>query len=192
MAERRKARDNKLLDALETSPPIEFEDRVWRVVRGDRDPLRGSSPGGRWDDGTFDVLYTSTEADGALAEIHFHIMRGQPIFPSEMEFLLYELDVTIMKVLRLGDKSELEALDLDMSSYGTLEHARKTEEYVRMQAIGEAAYFLDFGGLLVPSARRDCLNLVIFCDRVPPDNISIAVNHGPVDWNAWQRESKET
>lgn len=91
MAERRKARDNKLLDALETSPPIEFEDRVWRVVRGDRDPLRGSSPGGRWDDGTFDVLYTSTEADGALAEMHFHIMRGQPIFPSEMEFLLYEL-----------------------------------------------------------------------------------------------------
>ena len=86
MIQRRRVRDNTLIDAIEASRADEFEGLVWRVVREDRDPTRGSSPGGRWDDGTFDVLYTSLESNGALAELYFHILRGQPVFPSKMVF----------------------------------------------------------------------------------------------------------
>ena len=55
----RSVRDNTLIDALEWSEVELFEGILWRVVRDGRDPRLCSSPGGRWDDRTFDVLYTS-------------------------------------------------------------------------------------------------------------------------------------
>ncbi len=186
MIQRRRARDNVLIDALEAAPATEFDGDVWRVVRRDRDPLRGSSPGGRWDDGTFDVLYASAEADGALAEMHFHLMRGQPIFPSEMAFRLYEIHVVLRRALRLADMA---ALGVETARYGSLKYAQKQEEYPRLQEIGEVAHFLDFDGLIVPSARWKCHNVVLFTDRVPPEALSVAGDHGPVDWNAWERRS---
>ena len=45
-----------------------YSGKVWRVVGDGRDPLQCSAVGGRRDDRTFDVVYTSTEADGAVAE----------------------------------------------------------------------------------------------------------------------------
>ncbi len=185
MIRRRKVRDHALLDTLEASTATDFEGAVWRVVRGDRDPLLSSAPGGRWDDGTFDVLYTSLEPDGALAELHFHVMRGQPVFPSKMEFRLYELSVVLRRALQLVDTESLEAFGLEATKYGSLEYERKQEEYPRMQEIGEAAHFLEFDGLVVPSARWKCQNLVVFTDRIPPEALSMVREHGPVDWDAW-------
>ena len=115
MIQRRGVRDNTLLDAIEAATATKFEGSVWRVVRGDRDPLQVSSPDGRWDDGTFDVLYTSLESDGALAEMYFHIMRGQPVFPSQMVFRLYELRVALRRVLALADMAALGAFGVDVA-----------------------------------------------------------------------------
>ena len=192
MIQRRRVRDNTLLDAIEAATATKFEGSVWRVVRGDRDPLQASSPGGRWDDGTFDVLYTSLESDGALAEIYFHIMRGQPVFPSRMVFRLYELRAELDRVLELADIAALRVLGVDGGRYGYLQYARKHEEYPRLQDIGEAAHFLDFEGLIAPSARWECRNLVVFTDRVPPDALSIANEHGQVDWDTWRSRTKST
>jgi len=192
MIRHRKVRDNALLDAVEASPASEFEGAVWRVVRADRDPVLGSSPGGRWDDGTFEVLYTSMERDGALAELYFHVMRGQPIFPSKMEFRLYELSVVLRRALKLVDTEKLEAFGLDETKYGSLEYERKQEEYPRMQEIGEAAHFLEFDGLIVPSARWKCHNVVVFTDRVPPEALSMVRDHGPADLQTWGREAGAT
>ena len=66
----RRARDLQLLDAIDafTREPLDAE--VWRVVADGRDPVLGSPSLSRWCDGTFDVLYTSLERDGAIAEIH--------------------------------------------------------------------------------------------------------------------------
>jgi hypothetical protein len=64
MAPVQRRRDNKLLDALEALEPVAFDGIVWRVVREGRSPVICSKSGGRWDDGTFDVFYTSQERDG--------------------------------------------------------------------------------------------------------------------------------
>src|SRR3979409_1220085 len=100
----RKVRDSAIIDFLEAIPKQPFEGSSWRVVRSDRDPLRGSSPKGRWDDGSFDVLYTSLKADGAVAEVNFHLARGQPLFPSQMEFRLFELDVRLLQAITLPNR----------------------------------------------------------------------------------------
>lgn len=191
MIMRRRVRDSDLIDAVEASFREAFDGTVWRVVRTGRDPLQGSSPGGRWDDGTFDVLYTSQDADGALAEMYFHIMRGQPVFPSEMVFHLFELHVALGRALRLADMAALEKFGVEAGRYGALGFSRKQEEYRRLQEIAEAAHFLDFDGLIVPSARWECQNIVLFTDRVPPEALKISNDLGTVDWLAW-KDTKES
>ena len=178
----RQRRDNRLLDAIEAVTPDVFSGVVWHVVREGRDPVSCSRSGGRWDDGTFDVLYTSLERDGALSEMRFHLSRGQPVIPSQIRFRLFELQVTLGRVLRLEDMAALQKLGLETARYGQMSWQEKEAEYPRSQDIGEAAHFLDYDGLLVPSARQACLNAIIFCDRVLPDAIAIKADHGFVEW----------
>jgi hypothetical protein len=57
--------------------------------------------------------------------------------------------------------------------------------YARSQEIGDAAAFLGFDGILAPSARWQCQNLVIFTDRVEPADLTV-VHSEPVDWDDWR------
>jgi hypothetical protein len=189
MAPPRKVRDSAIIDILEAIPKQPFEGSAWRVVRAGRDPLRGSSPKGRWDDGSFDVLYTSLEADRAKAEIYFHLTRGQPLFPSQMEFHLFELDLRLLQAIMLPDRDSLANLGIDMSNYGGLSYAKKEEEYTTSQMTGEAAHFLGADALVVANARLPCMNAVLFLNRIAPAQISIKRDHGVVDWKMWKAKT---
>jgi RES domain-containing protein len=189
MAFARRRRDSALIDAIEAQAPVAFEGTVWRVVREGRSPLICSRAGGRWDDGTFDVLYTSQERDGAIAEMYFHLGRGQPIFPSKVKYGVHELDVSLRRALKLVDLPALSALGLNTARFGQLSYDRVSEEYPRSQDIAEAAHFLEFDGLIVPNARWACLNVVLFCGRVPPEAMEAITDHGLIDWPAWARRN---
>ncbi|MES0066058.1 RES family NAD+ phosphorylase [Mesorhizobium sp. M0074] len=178
----RKRRDSRLIDAIEAIVPVEYSGTVWRVVRQGRSLIQCSSSGGRWDDGTFDVLYTSQEREGALSEMRFHLTRGQPVIPSRVRYNLFEIDLALDRTLRLLDLAALQTLGLDTSRYGQLSYQEKHAEYPRSQDIGEAAHFLDYDGLIVPSARYDCLNVVAFCDRLPAGAMTIRTDHGEIAW----------
>ncbi len=173
----RRARDHRLLDALGTLEPEPFEGTAWRVVRFGRPPLQGSSARGRWSPGHFDVLYTSLEPDGARAEAYFHLAR-QPVFPAHLRYRLYELTIKTKQTLRLASTEALFRLDVEEARYREL-------YYDRTQAISDAARFMGFDGLIVPNARWDCLNLVIFTDAVDLDEIEIE-ERSAIDWNLWR------
>jgi RES domain-containing protein len=181
-------RDSKLIDALDAKPRQRFQGTVWRVAREGRDPTQCSAPGGRWDDGTFDVLYTSLEKNGALAETHFHLMRGQPVFPSKLRFALHELSVSISDAVDLAALDDLAALGLDTKRYGQLAYEARTQEYPSSQQIAEAAHFLDFRAMIVSNARWNCRNLVIFCDSLASGDVAIAKDHGIIDWEGWREQ----
>lgn len=182
-------REVRLIDALEAIDSRHFDGTVWRVVREERDPCRCNAAGGRWDDTTFDVLYTSLAADGARAEAYFHLRKGLPVFPSRIRHALHELSVTLDKLLDLSVPGALEGIGVDMARYGQLSYDERRAEYPRTQDIAETAHFLGFQGLLVPNARWPCANLVVFCDAVPPKAIDAVANHGLVDWADWQRRA---
>lgn len=190
MAIKSTVRDSRLIDALEILPHTPFRGTVWRVVREGRDPCHCSAPGGRWDDGTFDVLYTSTTSDGAIAEMHFHLLRGQPVFPSKVRYALHELRVVLSEVMTLPTVNSLVALGLDAARFGQLSYDERLQEYPRSQDIAEVAHFLDCDGIVVPNARWDCTNLVLFCDRLKPDAIESVKDHGIIDWATWQKANK--
>ena len=77
----RGVRDPLLLEAVDGFARVGYSGSLFRVVRNGRDPLEPSRNGNRWDLGHFDVLYTSLDVDGAIAEIDFHLSR-LPVFPS--------------------------------------------------------------------------------------------------------------
>ena len=187
MAGIRPVREPAIIDFLEAQPRKPFEGTLWRAVRADRDPLRSSTPKGRWDDGSIEVLYTSLEADGAKAEIYFHLLRGQPVFPSRIDFHLFELQASLDDAIAVLSLTELAPAGIESSVYGTLAYARREEEYSPSQKLGEAAHFLGLEALIVPNARRDCLNAVLFMSHIEEESISIRKDHGTIDWNAWKK-----
>ncbi|MGL4488485.1 MAG: RES family NAD+ phosphorylase [Rhizobiaceae bacterium] len=172
-----------MIDAIEAITPVEYAGTVWRIAREGRNPLQCSRSGGRWDDGTFDVLYTSEMRVGAINEMKFHLMRGQPVIPSLVQYKIYELEIGLSRSLKLLNMAALEALGMDVARFGQLSYQEKDAEYPRSQDIGEVAHFLDYDGLVVPSARFNCLNVVVFCDQVPPESISMTADHGAVNWD---------
>lgn len=172
----RKARDPDLLELIDKFERIPFAGQVWRVVRETRDPLQASPVGARWDPGTFDVLYTSLDRDGALEEMYFHLSR-QPVFPS-VPFKLHRISAKATKVLQLPEMEMLEALGVNTQKFAEL-------DYTRTQAIGDAAYFLGFDGLIVPSARSHFLNLVLFDARIDAADAEVEQSE-PIDWKTWR------
>ena len=133
--------DPKLLDLLSAFDPIEFGGEVFRATRKSLDPLAPSTSGGRWapKDGPA-VLYMSTERDGALAEITFHLRQFYPL-PSKIA-ALYRIGLTARRTMRLL-RADLVDLGVDWARYGEI-------NYERSQAIGAAVAFLEYDGLLAP------------------------------------------
>ena len=179
---RRRIRDQRLLDALEAVDQAPYSGTVWRSVREGRDPLACWRSGGRWDDGTLDVLYTSETREAAIAERRFHLYQGQPIPPSRVRYELYELTVSLEAVVRFPDLEALSSIGFDTGHYGQLSYLERGKEYPRSQEVAEACAFLGADGLLVPSARVPASNnLIVFCEQETRIVKEVVRSHGVVD-----------
>jgi hypothetical protein len=172
--------DRVILDALDALDPEPFRGGVWRVTRKGREPPRGAAASGRWSaSGEFDVLYTSLERAGALAEIGYRLSL-EPVWPSRIEHEIHAINVKAERVLRFANTASLAPLGVDVARY-------RSFEYGATQAIAAAAHFLEFDGLIVPNARFDCANLVIFVERVPDLTL---IESQPVDWDSWRKRRR--
>ena len=177
----RRPRDPALLDALDAFARVSYTGDTWRVVRDGRDPLQGSTSGGRWDPTLFDVLYTALDPDGAIAEVHFHLSR-QPVFPSRIGYGLHRIRVRTAKSLRLPDLGAMVPLGVDPSRYREI-------LYAPTQAIGDAAYFLGFDSIIAPNARWSCDNLILFTDQIALDDLEV-MESSEVNWTEWRKKLK--
>jgi hypothetical protein len=185
MAPQGRAHDRSILDALEQLRPEPYDADVWRVTRKGRDPLQGSSANGRWGaPGEMEVLYASEARDGALAEVGFRLSL-EAVWPSRIQHEIHVLAVRTDRMLRLVDMRELEKLGVDIARYQTF-------DYSATQAIAAAAHFLEFDGLLVPSARFACHNLALFTDRVSHTGYLQLVSSEDVDWSDWRKKKRRS
>jgi hypothetical protein len=183
MAGPKRVHDRAILDALDAIDPKPFEGEVWRVTRKDREALRGSSTHGRWSpNGEFEVLYTSLERDGALAEIGYRLSL-EPVWPSRLQHEIHRIEVRTKRTLHIVDLAALQSLGVDIAKYQGF-------DYEATQAITAAAHFLAFDGLLVPSARANCTNLVLFLERVSEYGDLVVRQSESVDWAAWRKGQK--
>lgn len=121
------------------------------------------------------VLYTSLKREGALAEICFHWSQWTPR-PSKPA-TLHTLRVVADRTLRL--------LRADLSRLGVSDQDYQTVNLNRTQQIGAAVEFLGCDGLIAPSARWACDNLILFPDSAAFGATLEAVAEEDVDWVEW-------
>jgi hypothetical protein len=176
--------DRELLDALESHPPEAFSGEVWRITAKGRDAVRGSTAAGRWSPpGEFEVLYTSLTQAGALAEIGYRLSL-EPVWPSLLQHEIHRITAQTSNSLRFADVSSLSSFGVDARRYTGF-------DYAVTQAIAAAAFFLDFDGLIVPSARSAALNLVVFTEKLDGSQALKVESSDAVDWSAWRSEARK-
>jgi len=170
--------DQALIDKLSRLPTTLFEGNIFRATPKNVKPLAASISGGRWAPGSDEedgctILYTSLDKNGAIAELAYYLALLDPA-PSK-PFVVHELAVTTRKTLKLVC-TDLEDLSVEGERY-------KTRDYRQTQKIGAVANFLGCDGLIAPSARWDCQNLMLF-----PINLGdslTAIGSEEIDWINW-------
>lgn len=173
--------DSKLLDQLSALKIEDFSGEVFRATRKSLDPLAPSTNGGRWmPRGENSVLYTSLSRDGALAELSFHWGMLTPL-PSKP---------AVLSRIKVEMESSMRLLHTDLKNFGVDGTEYKQLNYDKMQEIGAAVAFLDCHGLIVPSARWSCENLVIFTDNLRETEDLVAVEAEEVNWQQWGKDNK--
>ena len=174
--------DPELLEKISSFPSITFSDLVYRTTRNSLDPLAGSTRNGRWHRGSkCTALYTSLSPDGAMAEIAYHWSLLTPL-PSK-PVVLHKLKIRVDHALRL--------LMCDLNDLGINEDQFDNTLYERTQEIGTAISFMEFDGLIIPSARWECENLVVFEDNLSTDNVFEVIESTEVDWQAWAKDNNK-
>ena len=176
--------DLELIDKISELRRTTFDGNVFRTTGISADPMAASTNGGRWapppnEEPSFPVLYTSLERDGAIAEVVSYLAEQNPMPAKKLR--VHEMVVTTSKTLTLG-RLDLGELGVDFSEYGE-------RNYWQTQKIGAAVNFLGMDGLLVPSARWKCENLIIFADNHSLNEKLELRDSEIVDWQAWARSS---
>ena len=168
--------DPNLLDKLDAFPKEGFSGTVFRATRQSLDPLTSSFSGGHcMTPGTVGVLYISLLREGALAEISFHWSQLDPL-PTKA-VVVHSLKVVAHHTLKLL-RADLTALGISEATFGT-------SKLSRAQEIGAAVEFLGCDGLIAPSARWPCENLILFPDRMSVNVVLEIHSSEPVDWIQW-------
>jgi RES domain-containing protein len=152
--------DPRLLDAVESlALGGTWTSTVWRQTIGKRDPLVPNSRGARWNPPATDALYCALSESGARAEVA-NLLGRQPIATSK-PLVMSQLDVVLTRVADIRSAPALDALGFDPA-------ALLAAEWDDARRVGGATAWLGFAGLLVPSARHDDGNLVVFVNNLDP------------------------
>jgi hypothetical protein len=115
--------------------------------------------------------------------MYFHLSRGQPVFPSRVSYRLFELRVTLSSCLRIASLTDLAGLGLRTEAFGQMSYAEREQACPRTREIAEAAYFNGRDGRIVPSARSERPDILVFCDPTGPGAVNVVRDHGLVDWS---------
>ena len=152
--------DRETIQALEQFTPAPWEGIVFRHMFANFPPERENASGARWNPPPIPAIYTSLVRKTAIAEADYYISL-QPIRPRARR-VVYRIQVTLTSVFDLSGSPALSILGLNDESLASIDHSA-------CRRVGGAVEWLGHDGLLVPSARTDGTNLVIFPNRKTPN-----------------------
>ena len=161
--------DEQLLDAINAIGPTTWSGRLFRYTTARRDPLSGEGArlhGGRWNPpDLFPVIYLAVpeatcmrELEKAAADNHIDVATQL-----QVPFRLHTIRVEDIPVLDLRNGDTQAILGLEPSDFAG--------PWDACQPIGHAAWFLEFAGVLAPSATGAGLTLALFEHRVGPEQV---------------------
>jgi RES domain-containing protein len=153
--------DPELLDIIENLDSGPWVGVVWRQVFEGTPPTRPNQRGARWNPPDVEALYGSLDAATAAAEID-HLISVQPT-PIKKPRVTVKLEVSLSRLVDLSDEDIMEQVGVSLATI----RSNGVEE---CRLVGSAIAWLGYEAVLVPSARADGLNLVVFVNNLDPDN----------------------
>lgn len=145
---------------------------TYRHVTRGRDPLAGAGAlrfGGRWNpQGAFSVVYLAQPTAACMGELE---RLAQPNGVTVAEFLraprtLSSVQVHALPVLDLQTDQALAQVGLERGDIAD-------DDWTACQAVGQAAHFLNYAGVLAPSASGVGLVLAAFENRAAPGQLTL-------------------
>lgn len=133
---------------------------AWRHMFGRRPPDQENSDGARWNPPGIAAIYLSRERHGAIAEGD-HVIAVQPLRPRAHR-VVYAVELTLGNVLDLSER-------IDLARTGLTDEDLADDDHTACREVGSAINWLEHDGLIVPSARSDALNLVIYPAHRSPE-----------------------
>lgn len=152
--------DEQLLDAVNAISPARCSGQFFRYTSARRDPLSGEGArlnGGRWNPaGLFPVIYLGSPAAACMRELEKFAADNRLEVAEQLQvpFKLHTIRVDDIPVLDLRDEATLIALGLETDDL--------SGSWEGCQPIGHAAWFLEFAGVLAPSATGAGETLALF------------------------------
>ena len=95
----------------------------------------------------------------------------------------------MVHTLRVSTNRTLRLLHVDLEKFGVDMTQFSGRDHRRTQEIGAAVAFLNCDGLIVPSARWQCNNLVIFTENHEYSDALAVIASEEIDWLAWALET---
>lgn len=163
---------DELLERVDAAPRLPWSGAAYRYTTARRDPLSGAGArinGGRWNPPEiFSALYLGVPIEACLAELE-RAASSQGLVPAAMlrvPYRLHTLQVAHASVLDLTTPSALAAVGLTESDIGA-------DDWDPCQAVGHAAWFLRFDGVLANSASGTGHVLALFEARLGAGQLSV-------------------
>ena len=142
----------QFLDFLQEQEGGNWDGEVFRHMFAYFPPHRENTGGARWNPSGVAAIYASLKRATALAESE-HQISLQPVRP-RVRRTIYRIQIRLDNALRLPQSA--------------LDHLGATAEVIAAidlgpcQMIGGAVAWLEYDGMIVPSARHQGSNLVLF------------------------------
>jgi RES domain-containing protein len=145
----------KLREYFASHPRTPWSGHVFCHRFGSYPPDKVNQVGARWNPKEVGAIYFSLDKQTALAEGNYVISStGLPLRPGTRR-CIYEVELQLQAVIHLP----VEELERGLS---IRKRDLLSDDWTLSQTIGDVIDYLEFDGLIVPSARSDGKNLVIY------------------------------
>lgn len=145
---------------------------VYRYAGAEYDPLSGQGAykfGGRWNPRRlFPTIYLAEPLLASMRELQrlTDAAGTDPLALLRRGYALHDIEVMALPVLDLRSPEALECVGLSAEDV-------TDDDWSACQAVGHAAWFLEFGGVLAPSATGDGHVLAAFEHRIEPGQVTV-------------------
>lgn len=164
--------NEQLLDAVNAIGPTAWSGRCFRYTTARRDPLSGEGArlhGGRWNPpDLFPAIYLAEPRSACLRELAKAAADNHLDVQAQLQvpYKLHTIRVDQIPVLDLRDPNRQVELGLESDQ-------PEAWTWSECQPIGHAAWFLEFAGVLAPSATGQGLTLALFEHRAGPNQVNV-------------------
>jgi len=164
--------DDEVVQRVNDLGPTPWSGQTFRHTSRGREPLSGTGArrfGGRWNPADICATIYLAQPKLTCLDEFARLARANNQAPEDMLRLPRELqtiDVANLPVLDLREEASLEYVGLRMEDI-------LDEDWTACQAVGHAAFFLDYGGIVASSATGSGLVIAAFEARVKPGELTV-------------------